>query len=222
MRVMVLVDGMNLYHSTSDLVDLGCDETIRWLDISALIRSNLSMFGPTAQLVRIFYFSSLLQPSHASREKRQWQTDYIQALKDNGPVGLVEGRFIDKKVECYYEDCARKYTVPVEKKTDVNIAIKILELCYLDQCDVIVLISGDSDLLDALSLAKGLFGGQPHNKRFCVIFPYRRYNAELANRADFRKELKQSDYLNHPLPPRVLPPPPPPKKKKYNNYKWRN
>lgn len=223
MRVMVLIDGMNLYHSTSDLVEAGCDDTVRWLDVHSLSKSFLSMFGRDAKLERVFYFTSKI--TKTTREKREWQDDYLQALKDSGPVSVVLGHFIDKPVTCHIPECQKPYTVPVEKKTDVNIAIKIFELSYLSQCDVIVIVTGDTDLLDAIRLAKALFGKDgpsPHKVKYCCVFPYKRYNIELANNADFKKELKQDDYLKHPLPARVVaPPPPPPAPKKKQWTKWR-
>lgn len=222
MRVMVLIDGMNLHHSANDLVAAGCDESVRWLDVHSLSRSFLSMFGREATLERVFYFTSKITKS--SREKREWQEDYLQALRDSGPVSVVLGHFIDKPVTCQIPECLQDYTVPVEKKTDVNIAIKIFELSYLNQCDVIAIVTGDTDLLDAIRLARALFGKDgpsPHKVKYCCVFPYNRHNVELANNADFKKQLKQDDYLNHPLPPRVIAPPPAPPPKKKHWTKWR-
>lgn len=58
---------------------------------------------------------------------------------------MVRGKYISKEIKC--PRC--KYTIirPEEKKTDVNISIRMLADCVKDATDIVVLVSGDSDLL---------------------------------------------------------------------------
>ena len=43
-----------------------------------------------------------------------------------------------------------------EKRTDVNIAIQMLEDAYEDRCDKLILVSGDSDLVPAVIRVRNL------------------------------------------------------------------
>jgi hypothetical protein len=47
-----------------------------------------------------------------------------------------------------------QFTVPEEKRTDVNIAIQMLDDAYQDSCDQFVLVSGDSDLVPGVNRLK--------------------------------------------------------------------
>lgn len=53
----------------------------------------------------------------------------------------------------------RRFKIPEEKRTDVNIALEILDDAHRGLVDEIVLVSGDSDLAPALQKVKRHFPG---------------------------------------------------------------
>ena len=81
-----------------------------------------------------------------------------------------------KKVNCEFAGCTsatpsseRRFRVPEEKRTDVNIAIQMVSDAYRDECDRFILVSGDSDLVPPIRLISEKFSG----KRVIVYVPTR-------------------------------------------------
>ena len=192
MRIACLVDGFNVYHSLCDSVDEGAPKEIKWLDLKALCESYLSAFNnKEAHLTDLFYFTSLAAYRKDGAINRHQA--YIKALEAT-EFQIVYGYFKDKTVRCEAA-CKREYIAHVEKQTDVNIALKLLELFHLDQCDGCLIVSGDGDLLTAVRTAKNLFP----KKVVAVAFPFGRWNQELSNSSQIRIKLTINDYKKHRL-----------------------
>jgi len=140
-RVIVYVDGFNLYHA---IADLGLP-ALKWLDLSAL---STSLLRPGEKLVAVKYCSAYATwlPGPYSRHRR-----YVKALKCVG-VEPIMGRFKDKPRSC--RSCRARWTSHEEKETDVNIAIHLVRDAILDSFDRAIVISADSDLVPAVNLAK--------------------------------------------------------------------
>ena len=49
------------------------------------------------------------------------------------------------------------FSAPEEKRTDVNIAVTMLDDAYQDLCERFVIVSGDSDLVPAVDQVKARF-----------------------------------------------------------------
>jgi len=64
---------------------------------------------------------------------------------------------------------------PEEKKTDVNISVRMLEDCINDTVDTLVMVSADSDLIPPLESIKRNFP----NKSLKVYFPPSRYSRDI-------------------------------------------
>jgi len=88
-------------------------------------------------------------------------------------VSVILGKFKNKKARCGVVSCAhggpKWFKVPEEKRTDVNIAIYMLDDAYQDQCDHFILFSGDSDLVPAVSMVRLRFP----KKKITVYVPFR-------------------------------------------------
>jgi uncharacterized LabA/DUF88 family protein len=73
-------------------------------------------------------------------------------------VDVILGKFKSKQVECRVIGCPnpgrRIFTTSEEKRTDVNIALWMLHDAQRDLCDRMILVSGDSDLLPAITMVK--------------------------------------------------------------------
>lgn len=173
MRTSFLVDGFNLYHALSDAShDLGGAGT-RWLDLFGFCRSSLYLLGADARLEGVRYFSALashLEPLKPDATVRHLA--YIECLLATG-VQVELSHFKKKRIKCPY--CSRALTRYEEKETDVALGACLLELCSIDRCDAIVLVTGDSDLTPAVRTARRLFP----RVRLYSIFPYRRVSLEL-------------------------------------------
>ncbi|AEA43774.1 NYN domain-containing protein [Fluviicola taffensis] len=189
MKVSFLIDGFNLYHSIEDL-EKNNGIKAKWLDIKTLLHSYMGAIGGTAKFEKIFYFTALRlhvqkeKPNSIERHKR-----YIAALETKG-IEAIYGGFKPKEVFC--KKCNETFETFEEKKTDVAIASKIIELAAKAMCDVIAIVSGDTDLIPAIELAKQI---NPKIK-IIVFFPYKRTNDELKIYTDQTYSIKPQKYQN--------------------------
>ena len=144
----------------------------RWLDLAELGRSLLK---PDQQLVLTRYFTTQVKgnPAKARRQAR-----YIDALETQVGIEIDYGHFLSKPITCY--SCGSTWPKNEEKKTDVNIAVRMLEDAYDDCFDTAIVISGDSDLSAPIESVRRRFP----DKRVVVAFPPKRYSKELSRVAD--------------------------------------
>lgn len=159
-RTNVYVDGFNLYHGIKDFGE----PALKWLDIASLC----TRYVPNQKLQDIYYFSALAHHTTESQVNRH--RAYIAALKATG-ITVIEGRFKEKWLTCTH--CGQAYKSHEEKETDVNIAISVVEHAILKECETIVVVSGDTDILPALKRAKA------HGAYVNVLFPPHRKNEDL-------------------------------------------
>lgn len=199
-RVTFIIDGFNLYHSVRGAAkDLGGVST-KWLDIKSFCSSYIYLFGKNAVLHEIHYFSALAKHLEASNsDVTRRHEDFIRCLQATGVIAELN-RFKKKSMLC--PSCKHRFNRYEEKETDVAVAVKLLELFIVDSCDVVVLVTGDTDLAPAFRTASKLFIG----KKVVFAFPYKRKNQELAKLAPGSFEIKKEQYVKHQFPdPYVLP-----------------
>ncbi len=198
MRLAFLIDGFNVYHSIKVALKENVVKRAKWLDYNAFCRTlplNIFYFNPSSQIVDIYYFSAL--PTHVRDiGVMHRHLTYIEALKSTG-VNVVLGNFKKKSMQCPY--CKKVYSSHEEKETDINIALYLFRLFLEDKCDIATIISGDTDLVAAVSNAKQIFP----DKKVVVGFPFRRKNIHFEKVADFTFDIKPKRYeryqLNNPL-----------------------
>jgi len=190
-RTIFLIDGFNVYHSVLD-IEACTGLKVKWLDYFSLCKSYLYLIGRDASLESVYYFSALAYhlnaPSVISRHK-----DYIRCLKETGVKARL-GRFKPRDIKCSL--CGGIFTRNEEKETDVAIASKMLEVLAKDECDCVVLVTGDTDLAPAVETAKRLYA----HKRVVFAFPYRRKNEELAKMAPGSFKIHSGNYTKHQFP----------------------
>jgi uncharacterized LabA/DUF88 family protein len=148
-RVIVYIDGFNLYYGVLKF------SREKWLNIERLF----VILRPHDSIEKIRYFTAL-----SSSGKSSDQLTYLQAIETLPLVNVVRGRYKRKSVKCQVLPplCAipakdRIFSIPEEKRTDVNIAVSMLDDAYQDLCDHLVLVSGDSDLVPAVNMVKTRF-----------------------------------------------------------------
>lgn len=147
-RVVVYIDGFNLYYGVLRF------SKEKWLDIERLFK----LLRPHDQIQKIRYFTAL-----SSGGKSQDQLAYLKALETLPLVNVVRGRYKNKSVKCSVQkicnvsDGDRFFSIPEEKRTDVNIAVSMLDDAYQNLCDHLIVVSGDSDLVPAVSMVRTRF-----------------------------------------------------------------
>ncbi len=196
LRVSFLIDGLNLYHSIREAIRDHHITGGKWLDIRSLCQSYIYLFGKDAAVHEIYYFSALATHFNDVGIIQRHET-YMAALRSTG-VQPILGTFKKKRIKCRAV-CQQDGWGYEEKETDVNIAVKLIELLMLKNCDVPVIVSGDTDLSAAIKSAKRLFS----KSKVGVAFPYRRANAELQQITDFNFRIRPDSYTKFVFPDRV-------------------
>lgn len=133
MRTIAFIDGYNLYLSMRDVV--GYD--LCWADYGLLCRSLLK---DGMRLDGIHYFSAW------NRNRIVHHRDFVDAQCLEEPDGFfvpVWGIHKPRWRDCPL--CHRKYPTQEEKKTDVNLALAMLELAINDEYDIALLFTKDMD-----------------------------------------------------------------------------
>lgn len=144
-RVRVYVDGFNLYYGL-----LRNRPDLKWLNL----RKVAQMLFPRDQVDYVGYFTAAVDTDHASPSATHLrQRAYWDALRTLG-VEIIEGRLERREKECRAHQCtyagSRTFSAPVEKMTDVNIALRMVLDAQKHAPDAVCVISGDTDLLPAM------------------------------------------------------------------------
>lgn len=192
-RTSFLIDGFNLYHSVKTAShDLGLNgNETRWLNIRSMCQSYLHLIDTTARLSEIYYFSALAK--HLEMRKPDVTVrhrTYLRCLEDSDVIVELH-RF--KKSLTFCQKCNQTFNRREEKETDVAIATRLLELLFLDKCDTIVLVTGDTDIVPAVKTAQKIFP----KKQIIFMMPYKRHNKELANLVSRHFDISSSNYTKH-------------------------
>jgi len=142
----VYVDGFNLYYGALR------NSPNRWLNLERYF----TLLRQQDQIQRICYFTARHSDPPSAK-----QATYLRALATLPRVRVIEGRFKERETRCRVITCAfagdKLFRTPIEKRTDVNIALQMLDDAYQEVCDTFVLVSGDSDLVPAVELVKTRF-----------------------------------------------------------------
>ncbi len=141
MRSIIYIDGFNLYYG------LVKDTHWKWLDI----QKYFTMLRKHDDILVIKYFTAECKGSPD-------QKTYLSALDTLPLVKIIPGKFKNTTVLCKVDKCRyrgdRLFTKSEEKRTDVNVAIHMLNDACTDACDRLILVSGDSDLVPAVEMIK--------------------------------------------------------------------
>ena len=146
-----------------------------------------------AQLAEIHYFSAYLNKEtffmNANSSKVDKHKKYIRCLEDTGIIvhlGEIRvrpkscyhcssfGRFDNCNTHCL--ECNGYIDYFEEKKTDVAIGVKAIELLCADKCDTVVIVSGDTDFVPVVHSCNKLFNNA---KKIVFAFPFNKFNREL-------------------------------------------
>jgi hypothetical protein len=143
--LMAYIDGYNLFYGL-----LKNKPERKWLNLSKMVK----MLFPHRDVIAVKYFTAAVSKDAQRVERQQL---YWTALKSAG-VQIIEGRLETRRKDCGVKECCHKglrtYDVPVEKMTDVNMALHIVTDARLRKPGAICIISGDTDLMPALDVVR--------------------------------------------------------------------
>ncbi len=151
MRTFVYVDGFNLNYGALK------GRPWRWLDPVALLKKVLQ---PQHEIVALKYFTARVSETPGDPSKPQRQDVYLRAVQRFRPeVEVYFGHFLSHAVRMpLARPEGNRRTVEVvrteEKGSDVNLAVHLLNDGWLDLCDCAVVVSNDSDIAEAMRLAR--------------------------------------------------------------------
>jgi len=186
-RAIVYIDGYNLYYGL-------CEANWRrylWLDVGKL---GKLIVPPNHKLVCVKFFTARVSKPE---DRKRRQTNYLDAIATNKAVRIIEGRHKRQAYKCRKCDYINYTTV--EKRTDVNIAINMLGDAYDGQFDTAVLVSGDTDFCDLVSMICGSSHARARGK-VVIAFPPKRANNELRRAAAGSFQIGQDKFRKTQFP----------------------
>lgn len=183
------VDGYNLYHG---LRQRGL-RRFYWLDLWQL---GVELLKPAQSLEAVRYFTTRIKNPDDSRRRQEIYLEAITIGRDR--LSVDYGHFLEKKVEC--RACGAVWLRHEEKKTDVNIACRLLEDAMDDRYEVAIIVSGDSDLVPPIEIVKR----RTSAKRLIVAFPPGRFSDALKRTAHGYIALSENKLARAQLPDTVV------------------
>ena len=143
-RSIIYIDGFNLYYGAIQ------GSPYKWLNLERYFRLLL----PNDDIQVIRYFTAKVMNKRSAVR----QEIYLSALATLPLVDIILGQFKTKQIEGRCSSCPlpkpRYFSAFEEKRTDVNIALWMLNDAHNNMCDRLILVTGDSDLVPAIAMVK--------------------------------------------------------------------
>ncbi len=192
MRTFIYIDGFNLYYRALK------GTTYKWLDLNKLFCNLLS---DDNQIECIKYFTTRVN-GRTDKSAPVRQKTYIRALKAHIPnIEVKYGHFLT-------HDVKRPLSAPPhnlveiidteEKGSDVNLSVHLLNDAWLNKYDCAVIVSNDSDMVEAMKLVK-----QHHKDKILILLTPGQNTTtsdKLKEHADFVKKIKNKSLKKAQLP----------------------
>ena len=186
-RVIVYVDGMNLYHG---IRSKGWNRYL-WLDV---VRLSKRLLRSGQNLVCVKYFTARFVDEARSSGMKARQCTHLEAIGGDPILQIIEGEFQPRPVRCRIcGNVSQKYE---EKLTDVNIAVELMCDTADAEFDVAIVVSGDSDLSGPIERA---LERCPANQ-VVVAFPPNRRSELLRRSASAYLDIRRSVLADSQLP----------------------
>lgn len=191
MRTFVYVDGFNLYYRAVK------GTPYKWLDLKRVVQRILK---PGCRVLKIKYFTALVLPTASDPDKYIRQQTFIRAIETYIPeVEVYYGRFLQgrKTLPLANPSTARFADVikMEEKGSDVNLAVHLVHDAAQDRYDLAAVISNDSDLAEALRIAR-----EDYAKTIGVISPQHPIAGDLKEQASFFRYIRPQTLKTCQLP----------------------
>jgi hypothetical protein len=190
-RANVYFDGFNFYYGCFSNRGRDHWKPYKWLDLSRFIKNVF----PHHSIRRIRYFTALVKPTPDDPDKQERQLTYLRALRTLPNLAIHEGRFSRTAKWRWEADLASfvpphspKLADPIkfvpiieeeEKGSDVNLASYLLVDAFLNEYDVAIVVSNDSDLAEPIKLVRTVLG-----RKVILLNPRAKTATDLRNIAD--------------------------------------
>ncbi|MFW6230694.1 MAG: NYN domain-containing protein [Nanoarchaeota archaeon] len=196
MKVLILIDGDNFRNTVYRTARARNQyRSMRWDKVSEFVMSHLARSkyykNERLTLTRTYYYTGVYtdrlisRMEHALKHTRNGkQKKEMQSTLETAKKSMKEHQSFTSKAAKYdFFEIREKelhfnpnnYTV-YQKGVDVQLAVDLVELSYKDTFDIVVVVSGDIDLLESVRTAK-------NRGKHVVIF-----NAEGATSEEMIKE----------------------------------
>lgn len=187
-KVTFYVDGFNFYYGIKTKKRVNKEwEKAYWINLVQLFKSFL---GTEQIITKVIYFTA----SPLNKDKSSRQSAFLNANKLLNPntFEVVRGKYLEKRIEC--PNCKYSIARPEEKKTDVNLSIRMVSDCINDTTDILVLVSGDSDFTPPIEFIQRNYP----DKTIKIYFPPSVHSSDLAR--NMRHHRNRVVYLENNLP----------------------
>lgn len=187
-RSIVYIDGFNFYYGVMK------GSNYKWLNLEQYFQ----LLRQDDDIQKIYYFTAKVSGNAQVR-----QDIYFQALQTLNLVQIIYGLYKSRQRKCRVSNCTnpqKSYSDYEEKRTDVNIALQMLDDAYQNNCDRMIVVSGDSDLVPAVELVKQRFPRIQITVYIPSRHPRRGAATELRNAADKNKTLPTVLFKNTQFP----------------------
>ena len=184
-RTWIYVDAFNLYYRALR------GTRNKWLDINKLCQQKLN---PDNEIQKIKYFTASIRRNPRDPRQHVRQQVYLRALRTLPNLEIIKGRFTVHTADRIVAGSSptkpvwKKVLLPVEKGSDVNLAVHMVNDGHNGCYDLSVLITSDTDLLGAMRVVKDEIG-----KLVGLISPVAEVNEEFRQRSSFVKKIHKED-----------------------------
>lgn len=180
-RAFIYIDSFNIFYGRLK------GTPYKWLDYSKLT----ALMFPEYEIVMIKFFTAQIKIRihDTGKEDRPInQQIYWRALKTIENLEIIEGYFSSHIIQMTHAQTHEQ--VPVikteEKGTDVSLAVHIVHDAHEDCYDVAIVLSADSDLVEAVRIVTVKL-----QKEVIVVTPVKGKSYELGKVATSKRELRK-------------------------------
>ena len=160
-RVNFYVDGFNFYYGMKNFKEQDINyKRLYWMNF---VKFFEYFIGANQILQKVYYFTA--PPLSEGKSSRQRLLLLANELINGDRFEVIKGQFYKKEITCSV--CGNSFTMPEEKRTDVNISVRMMGDCSLNKVDTLVLVCADSDLIPPLQFIKEHYP----DKKIRVYFP---------------------------------------------------
>ncbi len=181
MKTFVYIDGLNFYYGAVKRTPY------KWLDLSKLCQLLL----PHHQIQQIKYYTAKVKARPGDPGQPVRQQTYLRALRTIPNLQIIYGQFLQSQISMPLVNPPKngprvvKVIKSEEKGSDVNLATHLVHDGHLGRYDAAVIISNDSDLVEAVKIVR-----YELNLTVGMINPHKKPSYALKQHVNFMKKVR--------------------------------
>lgn len=190
-RAAFFIDGFNLYHAIDDLEM----PHLKWVSYCDLARAMMPRRSEA--LVGVTWCTA----RHAGNSAKGDRHDVLCRAQflQTPSVEILKGHFVQDRSEC--RNCDDRWSKPVEKEGDINVAISLIRGAFKDEYDHAYLVTADTDQVATVRMFKREFP----NKKLTVVFPAGREGSKHLIDASEKRTIKMTiAHLERAVMPQIV------------------